>query len=84
MNDPELHHCANCDDRTDPHGRDGGHSWCRKCRVKAAIDEFNATAPVEEFYGEKSKIYARLPILATDCDYEIVRISGVQGVRLAA
>jgi tRNA(Ile2) C34 agmatinyltransferase TiaS len=24
--------CPNCDARVDPYGRDGGHSWCRKCR----------------------------------------------------
>lgn len=53
-------------------------------RIEAAIAEFNATAPVEDFYGQKTRQYARKPILATDCDYEIVRISGVQGMRLSA
>lgn len=47
-------------------------------QVKRAIDEFN------EFNAQRSALeaYARLPILATDCDFEIVRRSGVQGVRL--
>jgi len=53
-----------------------------KAQIQASIDAFNATAPVENFHGHKSKVRARFPILATDCDYEIVRISGVQGVRI--
>lgn len=51
-------------------------------RIQKAIDAFNAKGLTEDFYGKPSRVYARRPILATDCDYEIVRISGVQGVRL--
>lgn len=54
----------------------------RADRIQQAVDDFNATAPVEDFYGQKHQARARKPILATDCDYEIVRISGVQGVKL--
>lgn len=52
-------------------------------RIKQAIDEFNAKSQVEDFYGVPQLVRARRPILATDCDYEIVRVSGVQGVRLS-
>lgn len=51
-------------------------------RVQAAINAFNDREETEDFYGEKVPVRARKPILATDCDYEIVRISGVQGVRV--
>lgn len=51
-------------------------------RVKQAIDEFNARGLSETYFDSVVRVRARLPILATDCDYEIVRISGVQGVRL--
>jgi hypothetical protein len=51
-------------------------------RVEQAIADFNAEGRVETFYNSTSRVYARKPILATDCDYEIVRISGVQGMNL--
>lgn len=51
-------------------------------RIQQAIDAFNARGETEQFGKETSRVYARRPILATDCDYEIVRISGVQGIRL--
>jgi hypothetical protein len=51
--------------------------------IQEAIDAFNARGETEDCYGTSSRVYARRPILATDCDYEIVRISGVQGVRMA-
>mgnify|MGYP001604803108 CR=1 FL=1 len=51
-----------------------------------AIAAFNAdpNRPFDEVGGQKVYYRARLPILATDCDYEIVSISGVQGRRLPA
>jgi hypothetical protein len=52
--------------------------------VQAAIDVFNADPPSDDFYGRKVPQRARRPILATDCDYEIVTVSGVQGRRLPA
>lgn len=51
--------------------------------IQEAIDAFNARNEVEDFYGKAVPVRARRPILATDCDYEIVRISGVQGIRMA-
>ena len=51
--------------------------------IQEAIDAFNARGETEDFYGKTSRVYARRPILATDCDYEIVRVSGVQGIRMA-
>ena len=50
--------------------------------VQHAIDVFNFNPPWDDVYGRKVAHRARRPILATDCDYEIVSISGVQGVRL--
>ena len=50
--------------------------------VDAAIAAFNFNPPYDDVYGRKVAHRARRPILATDCDYEIVRVSGVQGVRL--
>lgn len=53
--------------------------------ARAAVDAFNAdpSRPFDTFYGERVYHRARLPILATDCDYEIVTVSGVQGRRLS-
>lgn len=56
----------------------------REERIKQAIDDFNAQNQVEDFYGIPQPVRARRPILATDCDYEIVRVSGVQGMKLPA
>ena len=42
----------------------------------------NADEPTEMVFGKPTRIYARRPILATDCDYEIVTVSGVQGRRI--
>jgi len=52
--------------------------------IDAAIEAFNANPPCDDFYGKKVPYRARRPILATDCDYEIVSISGVQGRRIDA
>lgn len=57
-------------------------SMTHEQRVQEAIDAFNARGETEEFYGKQVRIYARRPILATDCDYEIVTVSGVQGRRV--
>lgn len=54
----------------------------RKAKIQEAINSFNANPPVDDFYGRKSPHHARLPVLATDCDYEIVSVSGVQGMRI--
>jgi hypothetical protein len=51
--------------------------------IQEAIDAFNQRGETEDYCGTSSRVYARKPILATDCDYEIVRISGVQGIRMA-
>ena len=51
-------------------------------QIKAAIDAFNQNPPVEYYGGLLVPIRARLPILATDCDYETVSVSGVQGCRI--
>ena len=62
-------------------GSNGGHP----VKVRQAINALNSslTRPWDEVgYGTKVYHYARLPILATDCDYEIVSVSGVQGRRL--
>lgn len=55
-----------------------------KTEVQEVIDKFNndPNRPYDNFYGQKVYYRARLPILATDCDYEIVTVSGVQGKRL--
>lgn len=54
----------------------------REERIQQAIDDFNAQGLTEDFHGHTSRVRARRPILATDCDYEIVRISGVHGMRI--
>lgn len=54
----------------------------RRAKIQEAIDAFNANPPHDDFYGQKAPHRARLPILATDCDYEIVSVSGVQGRRI--
>ena len=59
----------------------------RRARYAAAADAveaFNANPnrPFDQVGSERVLHRARLPILATDCDYEIVSISGVQGKRL--
>lgn len=54
----------------------------REARIDAAIATFNFNPPYDEFYGRKVAHRARRPIVATDCDYEIVTVSGVQGRRL--
>lgn len=56
----------------------------RQGAARAAVDAFNAdpNRPFDTIYGERVYHRARLPILATDCDYEIVTVSGVQGRRL--
>lgn len=53
-------------------------------KVRETIAAFNADPKrgFDDWNGRKVYHYARLPILATDCDYEIVRISGVEGMRL--
>lgn len=78
--------CAQCDAPLDPYGRDGGHSWCNSCRADAEIAAFNSDPkrPFDNFYGQIVPHRARRPILATDCDFEIVTVSGVQGRRIAA
>ena len=42
----------------------------------------NPDRPFDKVGKEVVYHRARLPLLATDCDYEIVSISGVRGVRL--
>lgn len=52
--------------------------------IRDAIGAYNANPrrPFDQVGQHKVYCYARLPILATDCDYEIVSLSGVQGKRL--
>jgi tRNA(Ile2) C34 agmatinyltransferase TiaS len=32
--------CPRCDARTDPYGRDGGHSYCTRCREEIGITDY--------------------------------------------
>lgn len=54
--------------------------------IDVAIEAFNSdlARPFDLVDGRKVYHRARLPILATDCDYEITSISGVQGRRVPA
>lgn len=54
--------------------------------IRQAIATFNADDRQTHRSNPDSREhrYARLPILATDCDYEIAGFSGVQGVRLTS
>ena len=56
----------------------------RKPTAEEAIAAFNAdpNRPYDLVNGTLFYHTARKPILATDCDYEIVRFSGVQGMRI--
>jgi hypothetical protein len=56
----------------------------REEKIDRAIAAFNFNPPFDDFYGHKVAHHARRPILATDCDYEIVTVSGVQGRRIEA
>lgn len=53
-------------------------------KVQAAIDTFNndITKTHKDNPDSREHYYARKPILTTDCDYEIVGFSGVEGKRL--
>ena len=55
-----------------------------EAEVLRVIDAFNnnPNCPYDVVDGKKVYYVARLPILAEDCDYEIVTISGVQGKML--
>lgn len=53
-------------------------------QVEQVIAALNARGLTEQAFGGTHAVRARKPILATDCDYEIVRVSGVQGVKLPA
>ena len=50
--------------------------------IERAIAIFNFNPPYDVIEGRNVAHYARRPILATDCDYEVVSISGVQGRRI--
>lgn len=52
-------------------------------RAQQAVDAFNAdlSQTRKDHPDSREHVYARLPILATDCDYEVVSFSGVQGKR---
>ena len=52
--------------------------------VQAEIDAFNGDVRQtrKDHADSREHYYARFPILAEDCDYEIVGFSGVQGMRL--
>lgn len=55
-------------------------------RIQQAIDAFNSDDSKTRRSNPDSREhrYARRPILATDCDYEIVGFSGVRGMRVDA
>jgi hypothetical protein len=55
-----------------------------RAAVQSAIDAFNFNPAWDDFYGHKVAHQARFPILAEDCDYEISRVSGVEGRRISA
>lgn len=56
----------------------------RRAKAQKAVNDFNLRhdRPFDMVGGIKSYHRARLPILATDCDYEISTFSGVRGVRI--
>lgn len=56
----------------------------RRTMAEKAVNDFNSRhdRPFDMIDGTKSYHHARLPILATDCDYEISSFSGVRGVRI--
>lgn len=57
----------------------------RNCAdITLAIEAFNGDDSQTHMSNEDGREhrYARFPILAEDCDYEIVGFSGVQGCRL--
>jgi hypothetical protein len=56
-----------------------------RAAVQAEIDAFNSDITKTHKGNPDSRYHyhARFPILADDCDYEIVGFSGVQGRRLA-
>lgn len=58
----------------------------RRTMAEKAVNDFNSRQdrPFDMVGGRKVYHRARMPILATDCDYEITSISGVQGRRLPA
>lgn len=54
----------------------------RNCaEIQQAIDAFNAddSKTHRSHPDSREHYYARFPILATDCDYEVSGFSGVQG-----
>lgn len=53
-------------------------------QIQEAIDAFNnnPNRSFDDFYGKKVYHYARRAILATNCDYEIVTVSGVRGCKV--
>lgn len=55
----------------------------REQKIERAIAVFNYNPPHDNFHGRKVAHYARRPIFAIDCDYEIVTVSGVQGRSVA-
>jgi hypothetical protein len=56
----------------------------REQKIQKAIDVFNFNPPHDDWCGRKIARQARRPLLVTGCDYEIVSVSGVQGMRIAA
>lgn len=58
----------------------------RRTKAQKAVNDFNSRhdRPFDMIDGKRAYHRARLPILATDCDYEITSFSGVQGRRLSA
>lgn len=54
--------------------------------VASFIAAYNANPdrPFDQVGDQRVYYRARKPILATDCDYEIVSISGVQGRRIGS
>lgn len=51
-------------------------------RIDRAIATFNFNPTYDVIDGRNVAHRARRPILATDCDYEIVSFSGVSGRRV--
>lgn len=62
----------------------GGECNKRCDEIQAAVDAFNADDAKTHASNPDSRehYYARFPILAPDCDYEIVGFSGVSGCGL--
>jgi hypothetical protein len=61
--------CPRCDTRTDPYGRDGGHSWCLRCLDEAAgeVAAPRKPAPPMDYAAWCAEVDARKAEQFVDC-----------------